>query len=64
MTTQEQNQIDDYVNKIKSKGDALYDVGTYVLSILSDAQETSNPTQKNAWINQAKYVVAKHLGGK
>lgn len=64
MTTETQNKIDDYVNKIKSKGDALYDTGTYVLSILSDAQETSDPIQRNEWINQAKYVVAKHLGGK
>ncbi len=59
MTTQEQNQIDDYISTIKKD-----DISMYVLSILSDVQHTSNPTQKNAWINQAKYIVAKHLGGK
>tara|TARA_X000001382_G_scaffold126711_1_gene113649 strand:- start:382 stop:615 length:234 start_codon:yes stop_codon:yes gene_type:complete len=33
-----------------------------VLSILSDAQETSNPIVRNQWINKAKYIVSRYIG--
>ena len=37
------------------------DRGMFALSILSDAQETSDPTLRNQWINKAKYIIAKYL---
>lgn len=40
------------------------DRSMFALSILSDAQETSNPTLRNQWINKAKYIIGVHLGGK
>ena len=59
MTKQEQLDIDIHISKMNKD-----DISMYALSILSDVQHTSNPIQRNAWINQAKYVIAKHLGGK
>jgi len=37
------------------------DRGMFALSIISDAQETSDPTLRNQWINEAKYIIAKYL---
>jgi len=40
------------------------DRSMFALSILSDAQETSDPVLRNQWINKAKYIIGVHLGGK
>ena len=56
MTKQEQLNIDIHISKMNKD-----DISMYALSILSDVQHTSNSIQRNAWINQAKYVIGKHL---
>ena len=53
-----------YINNSQIAWKGLFDVKTYAMSILSDAQHISEPNEKNKLINQAKYVIAKHLGGK
>jgi len=64
MTTREQKEIDNYINNSQIAWRGLFNVRTYAMSLLSDAQNIPEPNEKNKLINQAKYVIGKHLADK
>ena len=60
MTPMQKKQIEKDVYQLSRK-----EISSYVMSILSDAHHVSHDISlKNRLINTAKYVIAKHLGGK
>ena len=61
MTIQEQKQIDNYIKNSQIAWKGCFNVQSYAMSILSDAQHSTN--QKDKLINKAKYVLAKHCFG-
>lgn len=37
------------------------EIGMFVMSVLSDCQETQNKRQRDQWLNKAKYVLSKWM---